>query len=172
MNPVQSLQHMLNHLARTIPGLLRLRETGVFDESTLEAVMIFQRDNELPVTGIVDQDTWDTIRQAYFQNLLKFGSPPPLHVFRDGTFSIPEGSSETGILIAQAIFTTLNQAVTNFETVELNGRNSGSFTRNLRRLQALSHISETGTLDRHTWAILSKLYRALIPRNALHTFPL
>ena len=64
MNPIQSLQHMLNHMARTIPTLPRIAETGQFDEDTLEAVMIFQRDSRLPVTGVVDQLTWNAITAA------------------------------------------------------------------------------------------------------------
>lgn len=172
MNPVQSLQHMLNHLARTIPPLLRLAETGVFDEPTLEAVMIFQRDFGLPVTGIVDQATWDAITAAYHQNVFQFGPPPLLHVFPGGTESTQENERTAELLIAQALITALLNAVSNFEDVELNGVNTGATTRNLKTLQALSHMPETGVLDRATWAMLSHLYRTYITRGALKTFPL
>lgn len=172
MNPVQSLQHMLNHLARTLPTLPRLAETGIFDEATLEAVMIFQRDFGLPVTGIVDQLVWDTITAAYYENLFQYWTPPLLSVFPDGASSVRETERAPELLIAQAMITELMNTVSNFEAVSFDAVNSGGTLRNIKRLQVLSGLPDTGTLDRATWAILSALYRIYVTRRALHTFPL
>ena len=172
MNPIRSLQHMLNSLARTITTLPRLAETGTFDEATLEAVMIFQRDYNLPVTGIVNQETWDAITAAYYLNLLQTGTPPPLHVLPTGTDFVQEAEYDTTIFIVQAMLATLSTLVSNFERVELNGINSGSTNRNLRILQELAELEITGTLDRQTWATLAHLYRAYVTRRPAITFPL
>ena len=172
MNPIQSLQHMLNNLARFSPTLPRLAETGVFDEATLEAVMIFQRDNDLPVTGIVDQQTWDIITAAYYLNQLKNGAPPLLHAFPGSNTPIPEGDSNAVLFVVQAMLTALASVVSNFEATEPTGSNSGSTTRNLKRLQALAQLEQTGALDRATWAVLSHIYRALVTRHPALTFPL
>lgn len=172
MNPVQSLQHMLNYLARTMQNLLRLAETGIFDEATLEAVMIFQRDFGLPVTGIVDQATWDAITAAYYQNLIQFGEPPLLHVFPDGTNIVREDEQAAELLVVQAMLTLLSKVLTNFEAVEMDGANSGATIRNLRQIQALTAMPESGSLDRATWSMLAALYRAYVTRHALRTFPL
>lgn len=165
MNPIRSLQHMLNHLARTDPALPRLAETGIFDEPTLEAVMVFQRDHELPVTGIVDQVTWDTITAAYYLSLFKTGSPPTLHIFTSGTDTVQVSEYNTALFVVQAMLTALSTAISNFEQIEFDGINTGSTTKNLRKLQALAQLEETGILDRSTWLILSSLYRALITRH-------
>ena len=172
MNPVQSLQHMLNHLARTLEGLPRLAETGVFDEATLEAVMIFQRDFGLPVTGIVDQLTWDAIAGAYYLNLIRFGEPPLLHVFPSGTGSVAEFESAAEVRVAQAMFTELLTVFSDFEQPLLDGINTGATTRNLKRIQSLANMPGSGILDRATWAVLTALYRAYITRHAMRTFPL
>lgn len=172
MNPVQSLQHMLNNMARTIPGLPRLIETGTFDEPTLEAVMIFQRDFSLPVTGIVDQATWDAITAAYYQNLFQFGEPPLLQVFPNGTHSVQEAEQAAEMLIVQAMLTELSKLLSDIEAMELNGINAGATMRNLEMIQQLAGLEATGILDRSTWAILSSLYRAFVTRQALRTLPL
>ena len=52
--PIRSLQYMLNQLAIHNDILTRLAVDGIFGERTLEAVMVFQRENGLPVTGVVD----------------------------------------------------------------------------------------------------------------------
>lgn len=172
MNPVQSLQHMLNHLARTTDGLLRLAETGIFDEATLEAVMIFQRDFGLPVTGIVDQLTWDAITDAYYLTLFHVGAPPLLHVFPGGTNTVSELERAAEVRIIQAMLTELASLFTNFEQPLPDGINSGATTRNLKRIQSLSGLPDSGILDRATWAILAALYRTYITRHAMRTFPL
>ena len=170
MNPVQSLQHMLNHLARTIQTLPRLAETGQFDEPTLEAVMIFQRDFGLPVTGIVDQTTWDAVAARYYQNLFQYGTPPLLSVFPSGSYSVGESEQTAEILIVQAMITELAKMIANFESVELDGVNSGATLRNLRHLQGLSGLPVSGSLDRATWSILAALYRTFVTRRAMaHT---
>ena len=165
MNPIRSLQHMLNYLARTIPSLPRLAETGSFDEATLEAVMIFQRDYSLPVTGIVDQKTWEAVTAAYYLNLFQTGTPPPLHVLPTGTDSVQETEYSTIIIIVQAMLAALNTTISNLEKAELNGINSGSTTRNIKLIQTLSSQEPTGTLDRATWVLLSHLYRAFVTRQ-------
>jgi len=172
MNPVQSLQHMLNHLARTIKTLPRLAESGTFDETTLEAVMIFQRDFGLPVTGIVDLNTWETISSLYFENLFQFGKPPLLHVFPSGTGSVGESEHPPEIRIAQTIFAELTKVISNFEEVEHDGVNSGATFRNLQKLQVLASLPVSGVLDRRTWAVLSSLYRVYVTRSATRTSPL
>ena len=172
MNPVQSLQHMLDHLARTIQTLPRLPETGQFDESTLEAVMIFQRDFGLPVTGIVNQMTWETIKSAYYQNLFQYGEPPLLSVFPSGTHSVGESDRAAEISIVQAILTELSKLIVNFEAVEFSGTNAGATLRNLMTLQTISGLPVTGVLDRATWAVLAALYRIFVTRRAMCTFPL
>ena len=63
--PVSSLQYMLGQLSKTYQFLPQLVPDGVYGERTLEAVMRFQREAGLPVTGVVDQATWDALSHLY-----------------------------------------------------------------------------------------------------------
>lgn len=170
MNPVQSLQHMLNHIARTQAEAPRLAETGVFDEATLEALMIFQRDHALSVTGIADHSTWDSVRDAYTISFALFGPPPPLHAFPNGEHSVKPSERAAEVRIAQAMLTELLPLLAEFEQPLSDGVNSGATVRNLKRLQSVSGLPETGALDRITWDVLVRLYRALITRRSVETF--
>lgn len=167
MKPVQSLQHLLSQISRSVPTIPRLVESGTFDEPTLEAVMIFQRDFHIPVTGVVDQATWDAIIRAYYEHLKKLGVPPDLPVFPFSASAFPEASKSAQILIAQAMFTALTDLITNFASARVNGVNSDDTLQNIKNIQELSGLSGSGTLDRATWSMLAHLYAALITRSAL-----
>ena len=90
--PVRSLQTMLRALSFQYPFLPRLTPDGVFGEPTLEAVMLFQREFFPPVTGRVNQATWDAIAALYLQTLAR--QALPLRSYPGGEYSVPpEGDS-------------------------------------------------------------------------------
>lgn len=61
--PVYSLQYMLRIINRDkdLPGI----PDGIFGPQTTERVIVFQTENSLNPTGIVDADTFDAIKIAY-----------------------------------------------------------------------------------------------------------
>lgn len=173
MTSVQTLQLMLDYLARTVPGLIRVADTGYFDENTMEAVMLFQRDNGMPVTGVVDQETWDAIYNAYSTELFVRGAPPPLHVFPDRLRVVDPIETGAEVALAQAMLLMLKFAVDGIEDTDITGKNTDATTRNLRQIQYISGMEDAlGAFDRSTWALLSGLYRSAITRNGYDTFPL
>lgn len=163
--PIRSLQYMLNQLAIHNDRLVRLAVDGIFGERTLEAVMVFQRENNLPVNGVVNLDTWDAIRAAYFQSELLYGFPPPLNVLPSGTYTACEGTECQAILIAQAMFGSLAKVMSNFAPCLYNGCNDGNTFQNIREVQRLAGLPVSGTLDRITWAYMVQLYQALVTRG-------
>ena len=163
--PVRSLQYMLNQLAIHDPKLVRLAVDGVFGERTLEAVMVFQREYHDPVTGVVDLDTWNTIRQAYIKIELLYGIPPALNVLPNGGYTADEGAESEPLIIVQAMFVSLTKKVSNFKSCEINGCNDGNTPANIRTIQGLAGLPVTGVLDRATWSFLVQLYQALVTRG-------
>ncbi len=163
---IRSLQYMLNQLAIHNPALVRLAVDGVFGENTLEAVMVFQRENGIPVTGVVGLATWDSIQSAYFQAELYYGAPPPLSVLPDGTYTAAEGEESEPMLIVQAMFVSLTKKMSNFQPChKFNGCNDGETHANIRIVQGLAGLPVNGVLDRATWAFLVQLYQALVTRG-------
>lgn len=163
--PVRSLQYMLNRLAIQYPQLPRLAVDGVFGERTLEAVMVFQRDFYPPVTGVVNNGTWNAIRDEYLHVELLYGAPPLLSVLPNGSYTATEGQECPPMLIVQAMFSSLSKVMTNFEPCDMNSCNSGKTHQNLRTIQGLANLPVTGTLDRVTWSYLTQLYQALVTRS-------
>lgn len=62
---VYAIKIMLNHFNRRYINYTELDVTNLYDEETEEAIRAFQEKSMLPVTGIVDINTWNTLVKIY-----------------------------------------------------------------------------------------------------------
>ena len=62
---VYAIKIMLNSFNRKYINYIELDITNLYDEETKAAVILFQERSMLPVTGIVDKNTWDTLVKIY-----------------------------------------------------------------------------------------------------------
>lgn len=67
---VMIIQLMLDTLSAHYDGI-EVTPTGEYDEQTRRAVEVFQRTNNLPVTGTIDKVTWNRLADVYnrFNNI-------------------------------------------------------------------------------------------------------
>ena len=158
-SPVRDVQHMLNVLSFSHTAIPRLVEDGVFGERTLEGVMIFQRDFALPVTGVVDYDTWLALRVQTDLIAQRDGAPIPLQIISPQYTPTASGTPEWEFV--RTILTSLSSILNNFPNTP------ASDSENIRQIQRLAQLPVTGVLDRPTWDILVRLYHALVVRGAL-----
>ena len=63
--PIRSLQTMLKTIAETDPSIPLVIPDGIYGQETIAAVYAFQRKYGIPMTGIVDQNTWEAIVAVY-----------------------------------------------------------------------------------------------------------
>lgn len=149
--PVLSLQTMLRTLYPSHPPLPVVAADGIFDEATLETVMIFQRENGLSVTGTVDAPTWDAIVSHYHAALDRRDGSPFLteEIDTEGTVSLP---------MAQSMFEHLVLYINGPQVSTRPDTQRDTVRANLRWLQALSLLPQTGDLDWRTSRILNNLY--------------
>jgi peptidoglycan hydrolase-like protein with peptidoglycan-binding domain len=62
---VYAIKIMLNSFNRRYSNYNKLEITSLFNTETEEAVKMFQERSMLPVTGIVDKNTWNTLIKIY-----------------------------------------------------------------------------------------------------------
>ena len=156
--PVRSLQTMLRTLSFIYPVLPRLTPDGVFGERTLEAVMLFQREFHPPVNGLVDQGTWDAIAARYAQALLQLSGPATGQGFPSGDFTVSPGGESIHLYLAQSMFRALSRVLMGLEPGLVSGRSDPATASNVRWLQRLDQLPETGILDQQSWNTLSRIY--------------
>ena len=62
---VKTIQNQLNTISKSYPAIPKVKEDGIFGNSTEEAVSTFQGIFGLPKTGVVDFKTWYEISRVY-----------------------------------------------------------------------------------------------------------
>jgi len=58
---VYVIQFLLRKLNKKYKNYIEVNITGKYDQATIDAIKQFQTTNKLPVTGIVDKTTWNSL---------------------------------------------------------------------------------------------------------------
>lgn len=161
-SPVYSLQSMLRTIAFRYPNIPRLIPDGIFGEQTLEAVMVFQRDFFPPVTGVVDNATWDAIAIIYQQAMDQLSPPLPAAGFPSWDYTISPGEDSVHFYLVQAMFRALSHILENIEDCAVTGRCTQETLNNIRLLQRVADLPVTGVLDKAVWDVLSRMYTIFV----------
>ena len=164
-NPVSSLQYMLRQLSSTYQFLPQLVVDGVFGERTLEAVMRFQREAGLPVTGVVDQTTWDAIRDAWLAQQAKTGYSRATRIFPSEGITVQEGETKEYLIVPQTMFNILAKQFEGITPCQADGCNGPASADNIRWLQKAAGLPQTGCMDTATWDALSHLYEIFVVQD-------
>ena len=163
--PVSSLQYMLRQLSKTYHFLPELAVDGVFGERTLEAVMRFQREAGLPVTGTVDQATWNAVRDCWLKQQAKESYSRSTRIFPSEGIQVKEGETKEYLIVPQTMFNILAKQFEGIEPCEADGCNGPASAKNIRWLQKAAGLPETGCMDTTTWDALSHLYEIFVVQD-------
>ena len=156
--PIRSLQTMLRVLAEDDPSHARLVPDGIYGPETTIAVSRFQRLHGLPVTGITDQDTWETVVQEYDSALIRIGEAWPIYVILEPGQVIRRGERNPHLYLVQAMLTTLAQTYESIPKPGFSGILDDATADSLGAFQQLSGLPMSGHLDKHTWKHLALQY--------------
>ena len=149
--PVRSLQTMLRVLAEQDDRYTTLVPDGIYGPSTVAAVSNFQRVHGLPVTGVTDQPTWETITAEYEPALILVGEAEPLEIILNPNQVLRLGDESPYLRVAQALLWTLSDAYGSIAQPSQNGVLDEITADSLSSFQALSGLPMTGELDKITW---------------------
>ena len=166
--PVKALQHMLMRLSLVYDALPTVAENGRFDETTLEAVMRFQKEFAPPVTGVVDRRTWQQIFEYWERAEEKLAPPRPVRAFPGNGNQAHPGEWKEYMALPQTMFRSLAHYFEGIEPTQTDGRHGADSVRNVRWLQQAAGLNPTGIMDQPTWNVLSRLYETfVIPEGIL-----
>lgn len=156
--PVRSLQTMLRVLAEDDRSLPTVIPDGIYGPSTMTAVSAFQRKYGLPVTGITDQITWDTIEAMYEPAIVRVGKAEPIEILLDAGEILRIGDSDPYVFLAQAMLMQLSESNASIVLPEVNGVIDDATSDAIAQFQRLAGLAESGEIDRITWKHLVLQY--------------
>lgn len=155
--PVTQVQLWLRRLAKQEGWHPLPAVDGIYSENTAAAVRRFQASHGLPVTGVVNFETWTALRSAYVPACLCAGPPWPLYVHCP---DVRMGAAGSYIFILQAVLNTLSPHFGNLPPVAYTGEFDADTRDRITCIQQASRLPCTGTVDRLTWDAVASLYNA------------
>ena len=149
--PVRSLQTMLRVLAEDDDRLPTVVPDGIYGPTTMQAVSAFQRQHELPVTGIADQPTWDAIVNIYEPALIRIEKAEPIEILLDPNEVFRFGDSSPYIYLLQSMLTQLSGDHPMITPPGHSGIIDKTTQDSLRGFQKLAGLPVNGEMDKITW---------------------
>lgn len=156
--PIRSLQTMLRVIALDDGRYMPLIPDGIYGTDTFNAVTAFQRQNDLPITGITDQQTWDTIVAVYEPALSRIGKAEKIEILLEPGAVFVFGDSDPHIYLLQAMLAQLADDHISIPHPSHSGTLDHETMRSLRAFQRISGLTDDGNADRITWKNLSKQF--------------
>lgn len=153
--PVRSLQTMLRVLAEQDDRHLSVIPDGIYGQSTMAAVSNFQQLHGLPVTGVADQETWETIVAEYEPALILIDEAQPVEIILNPNEVLRRGDESPYLRVAQALLWELSETYGSVGRPGQSGILDAATADSLSSFQALSGLPMTGELDKITWKQLA-----------------
>ena len=156
--PIRSLQTMLRVLAEDDPRYKPVIPDGIYGPDTVAAISVLQQLHGLPVTGITDQQTWETIVQLHEPALVRRDAAHPLDIILNPGQIIRRGERHPHIYLVQAVLQVLSEIYKSIAPPSLTGILDEATADALASFQYLAELPMTGNLDKNTWKHLALQY--------------
>lgn len=164
--PIRSLQTMLRVIAEDDRSYLTVVPDGIYGPTTMNAVSTFQRKQNLPITGIVDQLTWEMIVAAYQPAVIRVEKAQPIEIVMDPGQVFRLGDVSPYIYLMQSMLTQLSNDHPSIEPPGHSGILDSMSSTSLSSFQCLAGLPVTGELDKITWKHLVHQFTLNAHHNA------
>ncbi len=167
-NPVTTIQYYLNVIAYFNPNLNTFPINGNFDVNTVNAVNSFQSEYGLPVTGIINETTWNKIISVYddiYEDLPE-GYEENFAKLYPG-YVLTTGATGQDVRDLQTYLSLIATTDGNIPVVAVDGV-YGTETRDaVYTFQSLNNIPLTGAVGPVTWNAIANRYDAIISSGSV-----
>lgn len=156
--PIRSLQTMLRVIAENDADAVRIIPDGIYGPETVRAVSVFQRNHGLPVTGVTDQATWESVAAVYELAQIEQDAAYALEIILNPGQVIRKGEHHPHLYLVQGMLMAMSEIYQSIGTPSMNGILDEATADAIASFQGLSSLPMTGNLDKHTWKHLVLQY--------------
>lgn len=162
---VSTIQKMLRKVANYNPNVIAVVPDGLYGKETRDSVASFQRAYSLPVTGEVDNDTWDRLSEVYSEILRLNELDICVRIFGEDGMPITPGEAHVSLYVIQAMMLALSEQFSNLGKVYVTGIYDEATADAVEKIQIVSGITPTDSIDREFVNALNSLYGTYITSN-------
>lgn len=149
---VQGLQYYLNLISQFNNMVQSTERDGIFGSRTAKSVESFQKTYGLPVTGVVDNTTWEKIQDVYETIEDKVPSNPENQFFkRFPGQNLIIGSQNENVLLMQSYLNKIAKVYKSIPIVEETGYFGAKTAQSVSAFQQQFGIPVTGSIGPITW---------------------
>ena len=163
---IRSLQTYLRQLSFHNSKIPSLPADGIWEDATKRALMEFQRQQNLPPTGIADRATWEILKAEYDKSVAMNSPPVALALFPRYPEGFELSVGDRGILVdaVQLLLGELERLYffPDFSESDFSGVYDEKTATLIRDFQARNSIPVTGKVDRETWDAMAIQYNLLL----------
>ena len=159
---VQVVQYFLNVLSAYYNTIPSVDINGVLNTQTRAAIMEFQRTFNLPITGLVDEQTYNTMFNAVsgiLDTLPPSAIALPAILWPGIAYQL--GSEGPGVYLIQQYLSYIASVLEGIPPAEPDGIYGPLTELAVRTFQEYFGIDVTGVVDRYTWDRIVLIYRNL-----------
>lgn len=154
-NPVLEIQLYLNDIAQVHPEIPAVYPTGKYDDRTRSSITEFQKFFSLPVTGVVNLETWNKILVEHKRCSHCINVPSSVACFPTNMLEFKLGDQHNCIYMIQIVLNNFRRKYVNYIEVPITGIYDEKTEEAVRKFQQLSGLAGTGVINRETWNMMN-----------------
>lgn len=159
-NDVRRLQTMLRKISKAYKQIPEINVDGIYDGRTQNAVLIFQRAFGLAQDGRVDINTWRNIVIVY----LDLNSGRDINtsdILLPFPFELKLGDNNGYVAVLKEYMNVLSKNGYKIRLLPIDNIFDRATETNVKKLQKLFALKQTGIVDRDTWEQIASTYEDL-----------
>ncbi len=156
--PIRSVQTYLREIGKNYEEMPKVIPDGIYGPETESSVRWFQEFSGLPVTGIVDKRTWDTLLEEYLVLLAQREPPHCIRILPDDFTEILPGEERNELHPIQALLKNLANELETVADLEITGIHDENSVNSVKSVQRILGKEEHGKIDKEFWNDLADLY--------------
>ena len=166
-NEVRSIQVELNRISINYPAIPKIvPANGIYGESTVEAVRVFQGVFDLPQTGIVNKSTWYQIKYIFtaVKGLSELTSEGLTEEEVSNIFEkdLRQGDYGERVRVVQYYLNVIAYFNPEIPMVTSDGVFNSAMNNQVRAFERFYGLNPDGVVDFRTWELINEIYRNIV----------
>ncbi len=160
---VRIVQYFLSYIAIYNSAVPPISIDGIYGPATRDAVSAFQREYGLPVTGVVNEETYSALYDAYRGIILSLPDQQFVGTARPFPgFDLTVGQSGEYVRLLQGYLNVISETYPEIPALSVDGVFGPATENAVRAFQRTFALPETGIVGINTWEAIGDLYEDLV----------